>query len=35
MAPLNLRMPLMSGIFKADEDAKAVPIDARNPTKTV
>jgi hypothetical protein len=25
----------MSGIFKIDEDAKAVQIDARDPTKTV
>jgi hypothetical protein len=28
-------MPPMSRVFKADEDAKAVPIDAENLTKTV
>jgi hypothetical protein len=25
----------MSSVFKTDEDAKAVQIDARNPAKTV
>jgi hypothetical protein len=35
MAPLNPGMPLTSNVFKADEDAKAVPIDVENSAKTV
>jgi hypothetical protein len=34
MAPLNPGMPPTSGIFKADEDAKAVPVNAKNQAKT-
>jgi hypothetical protein len=33
--PLSLDMPPTSSIFKMDEDAKAVQIDAGNPTKTM
>jgi hypothetical protein len=33
--PLNPGMPPTSGIFKADEDTKAVPIDAEILAKTV
>jgi hypothetical protein len=34
-APLSPSMPPTSGIFKADEDTKAVQMDAKNPSKTV
>jgi hypothetical protein len=33
--PLNPVMPATSRVFKVDEDAKAVPINAENPTKTM
>jgi hypothetical protein len=32
---LSPAMPLTSSIFKTDEDAKAIQIDARNPAKTM
>jgi hypothetical protein len=32
-ALLSSAMPLMSGVFKMDEDTKAVQINAGNPTK--
>jgi hypothetical protein len=35
MAPLNLGMPPTSSIFKADKDAKVMPIDAEQPAKTM
>jgi hypothetical protein len=35
MAPLSPTMPLTSSIFKVDEYAKGMQIDARNPDKTV
>jgi hypothetical protein len=35
MTPLNPVMPPTSRVFKVDEDAKAVPINPENPTKTV
>jgi hypothetical protein len=35
MEPLILAMPPTSGVFKTDEDAKAVQIDAEDPAKTV
>jgi hypothetical protein len=34
-APLSPVMPPTSSVFKADEDAKAVQIDIKNPGKTV
>jgi hypothetical protein len=33
--PLNPGMPLTSSVFKADDDAKAVPIDFKNLAKTL
>jgi hypothetical protein len=35
MAQLSQAMPPALGIFRTDEDTKAVKIDARNPDKTV
>jgi hypothetical protein len=35
MALLSPEIPPTFNVFKADEDAKAVPIDAKNLTKTV
>jgi hypothetical protein len=35
IAPLSLAMLLTSDVFKMDEDAKAIQIDAGNPSKTV
>jgi hypothetical protein len=34
-APPNLAIPMTLSIFKMDEDAKAVQIDAGDPAKTV
>jgi hypothetical protein len=33
--PLSPTMPMTSGIFKMDEDTKAVQINARDPAKTM
>jgi hypothetical protein len=33
--PLSPTMPMTSGIFKTDEDTKAVQINARDPAKTM
>jgi hypothetical protein len=35
IAPLSLVMPPTSDVFKTDEDAKTIQIDARIPAKTV
>jgi hypothetical protein len=35
MAPLSLEMRLTSSVFKTDEDARAMQIDAGNLAKTV
>jgi hypothetical protein len=35
MTPLSPELPLISSVFKMDEDAKGMQIDAKNPTKTM
>jgi hypothetical protein len=34
-APSTLSMPMASSVFKTDEDAKAMQINAGDPTKTM